>query len=208
MLFLWAGEAGREGGTFRVQRFSSLVFHALHEGWIADHRRCGIDIGSRTITHFTWSDNILLLADTREKLRSVIQDVTNVIGAHGMRWKHSELFVLHIGDAKQMLEHDVVFVLENNERVRIPRVAQIQTLGAVLQQCGRMEGTVDEQLAKAKRSSFSGSHYLRYPRIVSPLKLARYKRDILTVAVSGCGAWTLSQFLLARLVCFENTVLR
>ena len=115
---------------------------------------------------------------------------------------------LHIGDATHMLEHDVICVVENEERVRIPRVAQIQTLGAVLHQCGRIEGTVDEHFVKAKRSFFSGSHYLRNPRIVSPLKFARYKRDVLTVAVFGCGAWTLSQCLLARLVCFENTVLR
>ena len=54
---------------------------------------------------------MFLLADTREKLRGMIQDVTNVIGAHGMRWKHNELFVLHIGDAKQILEHDVIFVV-------------------------------------------------------------------------------------------------
>ena len=138
----------------------------------------------------------------------MIQDVTNVIGAHGMRWKHNELFFLHIGDAKQVLEHDVIFVVQNDERVWIPRVAQIQTLGAVLHQCGRMEGTVDEQLAKAKRSFYSGSHYLRNPRIVSPLTFSRYKRDIISVAVFGCVAWTLSQFLLTRLGCFENTVLR
>ena len=115
---------------------------------------------------------------------------------------------LHIGDGEQILEHDAMFVFENEERVGIPRVAQIKTLGAVLHQCGRMEGTVDEQLAKAKRSCYSGSHYLRNPRIVSPLKFARYKRDIISVAVFGCGAWTLSQFLLTLLVCFENAVLR
>lgn len=80
----------------------------------------------------------------------MIQYVTNVLVAHGMKWKQSELNLLHVGGDKNSLAHDAIVITEDNVAVRIPRAAQLFTLGAVLDQCGRMEGTVDEQIAKAK----------------------------------------------------------
>ena len=55
---------------------------------------------------------------------------------------------------------------------------------------------------------FSCAHFLKNPRIKSLAKFERYKRDITSVVLFGCGVWTLAQCLLTRLVSFENTVLR
>ena len=206
----WSGalrQGGRDG-PFGFNVFLRWLFHTLHEGWTSEARGWGILLEGRVVTHIVWSDNIFLLGATREQLRGMIQETTNVLNSHGMAWKTSECYFLHVGGCEIVLPEDVIRCQQYGKNFELPRQAHVKALGTVIHQCGRTELAVEEQILKGKRSFYAQQDFFCNARIPASRKFQRYRRDVLPVILNGSETWVWGQALMQRMINIENAFLR
>ena len=85
--FSGALRQGGKDGPFSFNLVLRMIFHHLHECWVAPHRDYGIDVCGTRLTHVAWSDNIFLIAANRHQLAEMLRDLTLCLKAHGMDWK-------------------------------------------------------------------------------------------------------------------------
>ena len=114
-----------------------FLFSQLVEIW--DDMGLGFGIGSRTINHIIWANNIWLLADSRDTLLRLVDSTTQVFWQNGLYWKPSSLCWMAAGADVDCSSFPVQCV---DEVVECKRVEKWTVLGSTLRDDGKSEDMV------------------------------------------------------------------
>ena len=189
---------GKQGGIetpdefnmFMERMMSPLVKRWYERGW-------GFRLDSGVIVnHLLWADNVWLIAEKKDDLAAMIEELTLAITVSKLAWKASSLEVLAGGLA---VNEEFCFDMLPAYKV----VQNLHVLGSLLDGGGSTTVMLDHRLHKAEQFFWKHSDSLLGQATISA-KLKAWERGLAAVACFDSCVWTANKTLLERVRCWKS----
>ena len=163
----------------------------------------GIKIGGRTINNLRYADDTVLLAETKEDLQHILNEVNNVGKRYGMKMNATKTksMVISRKEETPQIKLDI-------DGAAINQVQQFKYLGQTISDDGKCDAEITKRIEIA-RGAFNS---LKGVLLSSVISLNTKKRIVAcyiwSTLLYGCETWTLSQAHINKLQAFEMWVYR
>ena len=163
----------------------------------------GVKIGGRTINNLRYADDTVLLAETKEDLQCILNEVNKVGKSYGMRMNaaKTKTMVITRKEATPQIKLDI-------DGAMIEQVQHFKYLGQTISDDGKCDAEITKRIEIA-RSAFNS---LKGTLLSSNINLNTKKRIIKCYVWStllyGCETWTVTQVHINKLQAFEMWVYR
>ena len=163
----------------------------------------GIKIGGRIINNLRYADDTVLLAETKEDLQHILNEVNSVGERYGMKMnatKTKTMVVCRKGDTPQ--------IKIKIDGVEIEQVQQFKYLGQTISDNGRCDSEIIKRIEIARGAFNSLKGVLLSSNISLTTKKRIIKCYVWSTLLYGCETWTLTQTHINKLQAFEMWVYR
>ena len=158
----------------------------------------GIKFGGRNINNIRYADDTVLIADSEEKLQTLVQALVQSSQERGLKLNISKTKVMVVSKSTQNIRTNIFVGGEQLEQVE-----RYKYLGSVVTQDGRCDQEIKTRLAIAR------SAYIRIKPIVTNRSISinlrkRFIRAyIWSTLMYGCESWTISKEMERRIEAAE-----
>ena len=163
----------------------------------------GISIGGRNINNIRYADDMVLIADSEEKLQRLISKLHEECNAKGLRINKSKTEVMGITKRTERLT-----VRTNIEGAPIKQVASFRYLGSLVTEDGRCDSEIRTRIGMAKSNFGKMRNILTDLSVNVQLKGRLVRSYIWSGMLYGCESWTISATMQKRLEAAEVWFLR
>ena len=158
----------------------------------------GIKIGGRNINNIRYADDTALIADSEEKLKSLVQALVRASEERGLRLNVSKTKVMVISKTEASIRTNIVIDGEALEQVE-----KYKYLGSVITQDGRCKEEIKTRIGIAK-TAFNKIKTLVTNRSLSLTLRRRFiKCYVWSTLMYGCESWTINKDMEMKLEAAE-----
>ena len=209
----------RQGSFEAALLFGATVLRViapLVQIWKDD--QWGVQFDHTRIPILVWADNFWLLGRSVTEAYNMTQQLSNVLGHAGFRFKPSSLQFLSASHPGHTLSFPPILppsdlppylaALATSPPIPVVRVATMLILGSVLSAASNDTSSVAHRLDAMSRAFWSESEFLCSKSIPLHQRTTRFANRIATVGLHASGTWSWSKTLGQRLCAFELSLLR
>ena len=148
----------------------------------------GIKIGGVNINNVRYADDTVLIADSEEKLKNLIDAVQEASEAKGLRLNIKKTEVMVVSKQPNPPRCNITI---NNETLK--QVEQFKYLGSILTQDSRCNQEIKTRIAIAKQAFSKMKNFLTNLHISLHSRIRAMKTFIWSTLTYGCETWTISK---------------
>ena len=163
----------------------------------------GIKIGGRNVNNIRYADDMVLLADTEEKLQRLMDELTEQCRIKGLRINKSKTEVMGVTKRRERLPVSI-----NIEGVAIRQVEKFKYLGSLVSEDGKCDEEIRARIAMGKANFGKMRNVLTNLGLNIQLRVRLVKSYIWAGMLYGCESWTISAQMRRRLEAAEMWLLR
>ena len=163
----------------------------------------GIKIGGRNINNIRYADDMVLLADTEEKLQRLMDELNEQCRIKGLKINKSKTEVMGVTKRRERLDVNISI-----EGVAIKQVEKFRYLGSVVNEDGRCDGEIRARIAMGKANFGKMRNVMTNLGLNIQLRLRLLKSYIWAGILYGCESWTINAQMRGKLEAAEMWLLR
>ena len=160
-----------------------------------------VSVGGRNISNLRFADDIDLMAGSRKELGELTELVDTTSAAYGMEVSTEKSKIMAIATEKTQPEIKV-------RGKTLEQVESFKYLGTQITKDGRSDTEIKSRLAMATSALAKLQPLLNNKSISIRTKIRLLRAIVISTALYGCEAWTLSAELEKRIQAFEFRCLR
>lgn len=183
----------KEGKTFKVGRgvkqgdplspklFTSLLEHQFRKiEWKPEY---GVNIDGQQLTHLRFADDIIVIANTAQTLKEMLQDIDTVSRAAGLTMNASKTKIMTNDEEVQI----------QLGQVNIEYVQQYTYLGQTISPHSNTEAEIKRRIGLAWRKFWSLKFILLDKRQKTSIKVEILEKCIFPALLYGCQTWSMTE---------------
>ena len=189
----------RQGCVLSPDLFSLYTQLALDELAELD----GIKIGGRNVNNIRYADDMVLIADSEEKLQSLVTNLHDQCRMKGLRINRSKTEVMGVTKRNESLPVNITV-----EGVSMKQVTKFRYLGSLVTEDGKCDAEIKARIGMAKANFGKMRDLLTNLNLNIRLRERMVRCYIWSGMLYGCESWTISAVMKKRLEATEMWLLR
>ena len=163
----------------------------------------GVRIGGKNVNNIRYADDMVLVADTEEKLQALVDKLQEECGGVGLRINIMKTEVMGITKRRERLMVDI-----NIEGSPLYQVDRFRYLGSVISEDGRCDDEIRARIGMEKANFGSMRRLLTNLSMDGQLRLRVLKCYVWSGLMYGCESWNISTEMQKRLEAAEMWFMR
>ena len=163
----------------------------------------GIKVGGMNINNIRYADDTVIIADTEEKLQSLLDRLNVECRAMGLKINIGKTEVMGVTKRKEQLRVNV-----NIDGQAVKQVRSFRYLGALVDEDGRCDAEIRSRIGMAKANFGEMRRILTDLNLGIGIRIRTLKCYIWSVMLYGCETWTISREMKKRLEAAEMWFIR
>lgn len=167
-------------------------------------RECeGVKIGGKNINNIRYADDMVLIADTEEKLQSQVDKLLGECGRMGLRINKVKTEVMGITKRSERLPINI-----GADGTALKQVESFRYLGSLVNEDGRCDSEIRSRIGIAKANFGSMRKILTNMSLDIQLRMRLLRCYVWSGLLYGCESWNMSSVMQKRLEATEMWFIR
>jgi hypothetical protein len=163
----------------------------------------GIKVGGININNIRYADDTVLMADSEEKLQTLVDKLAVECNAVGLRINIGKTETMIVNKKKEEMSVEI-----NIQNQAVKQVRSFKYLGSLVDEGGRCDGEIRARIAMAKANFGKMRGILTNLSLSKSIRFRIVKTYIWSVMLYGCESWTIGKEGMKRLEAAEMWFIR